>query len=159
MIAPESGLLFPRSGFVVAVRGRWAARSKMADLFEWIVLSRFGPRNEYLALQRTEVAAFSGEAPLHLRPRWTAVATLGEVSERSARTPSATFRLNHALPSQVLVAGDFVAARGYVRIYGTKPSLAIESAGRWLKPGPGSEFRLSGERVPWFGEFFDTDSM
>jgi hypothetical protein len=154
MVAPGSDLLFPRSGFVVAMQARWA-RSKSADPVEWIVVSRFGPLGEHLALHRTGIATVCGDPPLHLSPRQTAIGTLAVTSERAAGAPSATFRLNHAPPGQVLLTGDFMPARGYVRVYGTKPNLAIQAAGRWLTPGRGSEFRLSGKRVAWLGEYFE----
>jgi hypothetical protein len=154
MVAPESGTLFPSSGFVVAMQARWAG-SKMADPLEWIVVSRFGLQNEYLALHRTQIAASSGEPPLHLSPYQTAIATLAMTPDGSAGTSSATFRLSHVLPKQVLMTGDFMPARGYVRVYGAKPNLALQAAGRWLKPGRDSEFRLTGRRVPWLGEFFE----
>ena len=154
MLAPESDPSFPRSGFVLAMRARWA-NPKIADPFEWIVVSRFGPHGEILALHRTLIAASSGDVPLHLLPRQTALATLAATLDRASASPSATFRLDHTLPDKVLMTGDFIAARGYARVFGTAPDLAIQAAGRWLQPGRGSQFQLSARRVPWLGEFFD----
>ena len=46
----------------------------------------------------------------------------------------ATFRLAACCPTGITVAGDFVPAEGYVRLYGSGPGLRMRSEGRCLIP-------------------------
>jgi hypothetical protein len=151
MIAPQSNFLYPTIGFVVAMRARLLIPRARAR-FEWIIVSRSGQHGERLLISWTSLSASSEEPPLDLVTHQTALA-IGQGPLISSR--SMTFLLCQSLPEGVLVAGDFLPARGYVKLYGTRPNLRVQSVGRSLKPKLHPDWRTDAKRVMWFGEYFD----
>jgi hypothetical protein len=103
----------------------------------------------------TSLSASSGGAPLGLIPQQTALAI---ATDRSTGSTSMTFLLSPSLPDAVLVTGDFLPAQGYVKLYGTRPNLRVQSVGRCLNPKLHSDWRMDAKRVKWFGEYFDDGS-
>lgn len=149
MIAPGSKLL--PSGFVVAMRARLTI-PKAPDRFEWIIVSRSGHDGDRLFIGWTLLTASSGEAPIALVPRQTALA----IAEAGAKGPApTTFLLTPLLPEGLQVAGDFLPARGYVKVFGARPNLRLQSVGRCLRPELHADWRLDARRAAWFGEYFD----
>jgi hypothetical protein len=151
MIAPDSDFLQPTAGFVVAMRARLITPGAAAR-FEWIIVSRSGKDGELLLISWTSLSASSGKAPFLLVPQRTALAT---APGRLTGVVPATFLLTPLLPVGVLVAGVFLPARGYVKLFGTKPNLRVQSVGRGLHPNLQSGWRMDARRVEWFGEYFE----
>jgi hypothetical protein len=151
MIAPESDFLQPASGFVVAMRARLIV-PRAPVRFEWIVVSRWGNDGEHLLISWTSLSASSGKAPFRLAPHRTALAT---APDRSTGVAPVTFLLTPLLPEGVLVTGEFLPARGYVKLFGTRPNLRVQSVGRGLNPNLQSGWRMDARRVEWFGEYFE----
>jgi hypothetical protein len=149
MIAPESNLL--PLGFVVAMRARLVIQ-RAPDRLEWIIVSRSGQNGEHLLISWTLLPASSGEAPILLVPRQTAVA----VAQADAKRPvPTTFLLTTLLPKGLQVAGEFLPARGYVKVFGVRPHLRVQSVGRCLQPQLHADWRIDAKRAAWFGEYFD----
>lgn len=121
-------------------------------LFEWIVASRWGADGEYLSIGWTFLPAASGDAPIDLTPRR---ALLAVKQERAAAWAPATFVLVSALPDRMTVAGDFVPAEGYVRLYGTGSRLRVRSKGRSLDPDLRPAWRIEATRANWIGAFVE----
>ncbi|MDR3530747.1 MAG: hypothetical protein P4L90_09365 [Rhodopila sp.] len=123
--------------------------------FEWIIVSRFGRDGDHLSIAWTTLPARPGEAPIQLTPQQTALAVRRQGA--SARA-AATFQLIRSLPEGLTVAGDFVPAEGYVRLYGGGERLRLRSEGRCLKPGIRSDWHVSATRASWMGEFVESAS-
>jgi hypothetical protein len=151
MIAPESNFSQPISGFVVAMRARLIT-PRAPPRFEWIIVSRWGDDSDHLLIGWTSISASSGKPPVSLVPHRTALAT---APDRLTGSSPTTFLLNPLLPEGVLVAGEFLPARGYIKLFGTRPNLRVQSAGRTLNPNVQSGWRMDAQRVSWFGEYFE----
>ena len=67
----------------------------------------------------------------------------------------ATFRLAPSLPDQMTVAGVFVPAEGYVRLYGNGPTLRVRSKGQCLGPALRCAWHMEAARATWIGEFIE----
>src|SRR3954454_6277878 len=117
--------LSPPRSFVVAMRAKLLYAAPLPARFEWVIISRWGPNGEYLALGWTLLPAFADEVPVHLTPSQTSLAVLADIAVASI---SSTFQLASSVPGEVTVAGDFVPARGYVRI-GVKIALDLAEFG------------------------------
>jgi len=121
--------------------------------FKWVIISRWGPNGEYLALGWTLLPAFADEVPVHLTPSQTSLAVLADIAVASI---SSTFQLASSVPGEVTVAGDFVPARGYVRLFGTASDLRLVSRGQSLRPDLHPAWRIEAVYERWFGEFIET---
>jgi hypothetical protein len=120
-----------------------------------MIVSRWGADGNYLSLAWTSLPAESGEAPISLTPRRTALAV------RDTTSPTrgwATFLLIRSLPGRITVAGDFVSAEGYVRLYSNRTDLRLRSRGQCLDPSLGAAWDLEATRAPWIGEFIEAGS-
>ncbi len=120
--------------------------------FEWLIVSRWGDSGEHLSIGWTSQPAATTEAPIHLIPNKTSLAVLRR--EADAETP-VTFDLAPALPDQVTVAGDFVPAQGYVRLYGTGPKLRVRLKGQCLATAIRNMWHVEATRAAWLGEFIE----
>jgi hypothetical protein len=146
----------PRSrGFVVAMRAK-LINAYYPDRFEWVIVSRWGTEGEHLSIGWTHEPALAGEAPLHLSPNKTSLAVLPR--ETAAETP-ATFHLAPTLPNQITVAGDFLPAEGYVRLYGDGPNLRVRLKGQCLSCTVPSTWQIEATRAAWLGEFIEPGAM
>lgn len=138
-------------GFVVAMRARMVTGSALWR-HEWIIVSRWGLRGEHLTVALTGVVAEDGEAPVGLMPRQTALAVAdGEVVGAS----QVTFALAPSLPARITVAGEFLPAQGYVRLYGRRERPRIRTKARCLLPGTMPGWRMEAAREAWMGEFIE----
>jgi|SRR3984885_12125118 hypothetical protein len=140
-------------GFVVAMRAKLLNAPNPAR-FEWLIVSRWGNEGENLSIGWTSQPALSGEAPINLTPNKTSLAVLPP--ETAADTP-ATFRLAPSLPGQVMVAGEFVPAEGYVRLYGAGLSLRVRLKGLCLSCRVRSTWEVEASRAAWLGEFIEPE--
>jgi hypothetical protein len=138
-------------GFVVAMRAKLLGTPRLA-MYEWIIVSRWGNGGDHLSISWTSLPGRAGVAPIHLVPRHTAVAVRQDPFP--GRAP-ATFVLTAALPEGMTVAGDFLPARGYVRLYGSGTRLRVRSKGQSLKPDIRSAWRIVATRQAWIGEFIE----
>jgi hypothetical protein len=132
-------------------------RAKLMDAahtarFEWVIVSRWGPDGEHLSIGWTAQPALPGEAPIHLTPSKTSLAV--RPLEVAPGTP-ATFLLAPALPQDITVAGRFVAAEGYVRLYGSGVSLRVRLKGLCLSCPLRTTWQLEATREAWLGEFIE----
>lgn len=139
----------------MAMRAKLVYASPLPARLEWAIVSRWGPDGEHLALGWTSLPALQGEAPINLTVRQTSLAVLVDVG---ADTIPATFQLASSLPGDITVAGDFVPASGYVRLFGRDSDLRLESKGQSLRPDLRPSWRIEAIHEPWFGEFIETDS-
>jgi len=121
-------------------------------LYEWMIVSRWGIDGEYLSIAWTSMPARPGPAPVNVTPRQTAFAVR---RERPAAWAPPTFQLASALPDGTTVAGEFVPAEGYVRLYGAGTKLRVGSEGKCLKPGLRAAWNLDATRAAWIGEFIE----
>jgi hypothetical protein len=121
-------------------------------LSEWVIVSRWGTHGENLSIGWTALPASEGDAPIGLVPRQTAFAVR---RERSSMWTPATFRLAALLPDRVPVAGVFVPAQGYVRLYGSGSNLRLRSEGQGLQPGLRADWNIEAARAVWIGEFIE----
>jgi hypothetical protein len=147
--------LSPPLGFVVAMRAKFIYASPLPTQFEWAIVSRWGPGGGRLALGWTLLPALPGEAPIDITVRRTSLAVL---SDAGAESIPATFQLASSLPSKITVAGDFVPAKGYVRLLGRDSDLRLESKGQSLRPDLRSTWRIEAVHERWIGEFIEPDS-
>ncbi|MEA2791418.1 MAG: hypothetical protein QOG73_3824 [Acetobacteraceae bacterium] len=141
----------PCPGFVVAMRAKLIGASNPAR-HEWIIVSRWGPYGEYLSIAWTSRPAHLGTAPISLAPRQAALAVR---QERPAVLTPATFTLTSSLPEDISLAGDFVPAKGFVRLSGNGTRLRMHSEGQSLKPSLRSAWHVEATRARWIGEFFE----
>ena len=138
----------PRQGFVLAMRARLTMESR-DPWHEWMVVSRWGERGEFLAIGRTFVRAAPGQpAPIKLQPRETALAVLLPLPH----TARSTFLLMQSLPENLTVAGEFAPARGYAFL---RPSLQLDAEGHCVKKGIKAAIRCQATRVDWVGEYIE----
>jgi hypothetical protein len=144
----------PSIGFVVAMRTRLIGASQGAPN-EWIIVSRWGKHGENLSLGWTSQSAVHGDAPICLTPRQSAFAVR---QERAGASSPATFRLAALLPDRITVAGEFVPAKGYIRLYGSGPSLWLRSEGECLLADRRPAWHVEATRASWIGEFFEARS-
>jgi hypothetical protein len=140
-------------GFVVAMRAKLLNPPHPAR-FEWLIVSRWGTEGKNLSIGWTSQPALSGGAPINLTPNKTSLAVLPR--EIAADTP-ATFRLAPSLPGQITVAGDFVPAEGYVRLYGAGLSLRVQLKGLCLCCPVRSTWQVEASRAAWLGEFIEPE--
>ena len=138
-------------GFVVAMRAK-LVNAPNPTLFEWLIVSRWGTEGEHLSIGWTSQPALPGEAPMHLTPNKTSLATLPP--DMAAETP-ATFQLAPSLPDQISVAGEFVPAEGYARLFGTGPNLRVRLKGLCLSCPDRSTWQVEAIRAAWLGEFIE----
>lgn len=123
---------------------------------EWIVVARWGPAGEYLSLGRTSQAIVrAASAPIHLRPRETALA---ELLPRPDGAGPRTFLLSRDKPEAISVIGQFLPTDGCVRLLGSGTRLRLKAEGRCLTGPSGAAWRLDAVRVAWIGEFVEEDS-
>jgi hypothetical protein len=141
----------PSLGFVVAMRAR-LVDTGCPPRCEWMIVSRWGPYGENLSIGWTSLPAAGGDAPIGLTPRKTAFAVR---HERSSSWTPATFRLEPLAPERIMVAGDFVPAQGYVRLYGTGSNLRVQSVGECLQPNLRAGWHMEATRAIWIGEFIE----
>ena len=141
----------PCLGFVVAMRAKLVDATR-PSLYEWLIVSRWGTEGNYLSIAWTSLPARPGEAPIDLMPRQTALAIR---REQSAAWAPATFLLASSLPEGVTVAGDFVPAEGYVRLYGKGAKLRARSEGQCLRPELRAAWHVEATRARWIGEFIE----
>jgi hypothetical protein len=146
-------------GFVVAMRAKLIG---LAAPFpggpspcEWMIVSRWGMDGKYVSISWTSVPADPGEAPIHLKPRQSALA-IGD--DKSLPGDWANFLLAPSLPEGITVAGAFVPAEGYVRLCGNSLGLRMRSDGRCLIPDLRSAWHVNARRAPWIGDFIDARS-
>jgi hypothetical protein len=144
--------LFKRRGFVLAMRAKLVSAAPLPAQFEWLIVSRWGAEGEHLALGWTMVPALPGEPPTYLVPRRTSLARAAEMSVEGAR---AGFQLASSLAGEMAVVGDFVPAKGYVRLFGKGADLQMVSKGKSLRPDLHPSWQLQAAREPWFGEFIE----
>jgi hypothetical protein len=147
----KSGCTNKSNGFVVAMRAKLINTPHPAR-FEWVIVSRWGEAGERLSIGWTAAPALSGEAPINLTPNATSLAVCPP--ETAADTP-ATFHLAPSLPEQVTVAGSFVPAKGYVRLYGTGAKLRVQLKGLCLSCAVHSIWHVEAIRAAWLGEFIE----
>jgi hypothetical protein len=141
----------PSHGFVIAMRAK-PIGAHSAARHEWMIVSRWGTRAEYLSIAWTSRPAHLGTAPIGLAPRQTALAVR---QERTAAWTPATFTLASSLPGHIPVAGEFVPARGYIRLYGSATKIRMHSEGECLKPGLRAPWHVEATRARWIGEFIE----
>ena len=110
--------------------------------YEWIIVSRWGTHGEYVTIGWTSFPASDSVAPIQLTPYQTALAVR---EKRSANRTPATFRLAPSLPGQMRVAGTFVPAEGYVRLFGNGSTLGLQSEGQCLGPALRSAWHMGGK--------------
>lgn len=137
-------------GFVVAMRAKLVAATRPSQ-FEWIIVSRWGTAGEYLSIAWTSLRANRGEAPIDLTPRQ---AVLAVRREQSKKWSPATFLLATSLPDEITVAGDFMPAEGYARLYGKDAGLRLRSEG-WSAAPEQRAWHVEATRQPWIGEFIE----
>src|SRR4051794_27791879 len=106
--------LFRRRGFVLAMHAKFLFAAPLPAQFEWVIVSRWGTEGEFLALGWTLLPAVPGTSPTHLIPRRTSLARAAGADETGIR---ANFELTSS-PDDIAVVGDFVPAKGYVRLFG-----------------------------------------
>src|ERR1700761_3752474 len=148
-------LCCPRScGFVVAMRAK-LINALYPERFEWVIVSRWGNDGDHLSIGWTEEPALLGEAPLHLTPNKTSLAVLPP--ETATATPT-TFQLAPRLPNRVTVAGEFLPAEGYVRLYGAGMSLRVRVKGQALSCAVPSTWEVEATRAAWLGEFIEPEA-
>lgn len=138
-------------GFVVAMRAR-LVDDVSPFRREWVIVSRWGADGMYLSVGWTMMPAVPGEAPIHLRPRQTAVAV--QRSDPFARAP-VVFEFVAALPPGLTAAGDFIPAEGHVQLYGSRERLRVRSRGQCLRPELRAAWRFEANRAVWIGEFIE----
>ena len=138
-------------GFVVAMRAKLIAES-YPETQEWLIVSRWGTGGEHLSMAWTALTAVAGDAPIGLMPRQTALAIQDGGACSGLRT---TFRLASALPDRLSVAGAFVPAQGYIRLYGEGPRLHIRSEGTCTRSGIRDPWHIEADRASWIGEFVE----
>jgi hypothetical protein len=144
----------PRHGFVVAMQAKLTT-AKGPPWFEWIIVSRWGVAGERLSVSRTKVRAVPGKpAPIHLMPRQTALAGLLRLPPVSG-AGWATFLFFRRQPGAVSVAGDFVPAEGYVRLYGRGAALRLHAEGCCSAGAARSTWRVEAVRGSWIGDFIE----
>jgi hypothetical protein len=144
--------LIRRRGFVLAMHAKLISAAPLPAQFEWVIVSRWGAEGEYLALGWTMMPALSGESPTQLVPRRTSLACAAGPGEMGDR---ASFELASSL-GEITVAGDFVPAKGYVRLFSKGSNLQMISKGKSLRPDLHPSWQLQGVRKPWFGEFIES---
>jgi hypothetical protein len=143
----------PPTGFVVAMRAKLLYVAPLPARFEWVIVSRWGPSGDHLALGWTLLPALPNEVPVNLIARQTSLAVLTDIGSTDVAT---SFQLAPSLPDDTTVAGDFVPAKGYVRLFGNAPSLRLVSKGQSLRPDLRPTWRIEAAHEPWFGEFIET---
>jgi hypothetical protein len=142
-------------GFVVAMRAKLVGAS-LASLYEWMIVSRWGTDGEYLSIAWTSMPARPGPAPFNLTPRQTAY---GVRRERPSAWVPPTFQLAAWLPGDLPMAGEFVPAEGFVRLYGAGNKLRIRSEGKCVKPNLRLPWNVDATRAAWIGEFVETKDV
>jgi hypothetical protein len=142
-------------GFVVAMRAK-LINAYYPDRFEWVIVSRWGTEGEHLSIGWTHEPALAGEAPLHLSPNQTSLAVLPR--ETAAETP-AVFQLAPTRPNEITVAGEFLPAEGYVRLYGAGLSLRVRVKGQCLSCTVPSTWQIEATRAAWLGEFIEPGAV
>jgi hypothetical protein len=145
-------LLFRRRGFVLAMHAKLISAAPLPARFEWVIISRWGAEGENLALGWTMLPALPGEPPTHLIPRRTSLARAVGSDYSGVR---ASFELASSL-GEITVAGDFVPAKGYVRLFSKGSDLEMISKGKSLRPDLHPSWQLQATRKPWFGEFIES---
>ncbi len=143
--------LFRRRGFVLAMHAKFVSATPLPTRFEWVIVSRWGTEGEHLALGWTMLPAQAGDPPTHLFPRRTSLARAASPLETDTRT---TFELTPSA-GDIAVVGDFVPAKGYVRLFGNGLDLQMVSKGKSLRPDLHPSWQVQGVREPWFGEFIE----
>jgi hypothetical protein len=144
-----------RRGFVLAMRARYISAAPLAAQFEWVILSRWGAEGEFLALGWTMLPALPNEPPIHLAPCRTSLARAVGPGEADAR---ARFELLSSL-GQTTIAGDFVPAKGYIRLFGQGAELHMVSKGKSLRPDLHPSWQIQATREAWFGEFIEPGNV
>lgn len=145
---PEPG---SNNGFVVAMRAKLIGPVRRLP-YEWMIVSRWGKHGENLSIGWTMLPALCGDAPIGLTPRQSAFAVR---QERSSGWTPATFRLTPVLHPNITMAGDFIPAEGYVRLYGSGPTLRVRSEARCLRPDLHPGWHVEAERAVWIGEYIE----
>jgi hypothetical protein len=144
--------LFRRRGFVLAMRAKLISAAPLPAQFEWVIVSRWGSEGEHLALGWTMLPALPGEPPIQLVPCRTSLAHAVNPHEAGIRT---SFELASS-PGENTVAGDFVPAKGHVRLFGEGSDLQMVSKGKSLRPDLHPSWQLQAVREHWFGEFIES---
>ncbi len=144
--------LFGRRGFVLAMHAKLVSAAPLPAQFEWVIVSRWGIEGEHLALGWTTLPALPGEPPIHLIPRRT---SLARAARRNEGDTGVSFELASSL-GEITVAGEFVPAKGYVRLAGKGWDLQMVSKGKSLCPDLHPSWQLQAARRPWFGEFIES---
>jgi hypothetical protein len=142
--------LLRRRGFVLAMHAKLVSAAPLPARFEWVIVSRWGAEGEHLALGWTMLPALAGDPPTELIPRRTSLARAADLDEVGIR-----FELVNSLGG-IAVAGDFVPAKGYVRLFGKGSDLQMVSKGKSLRPDLHPSWQLQAARKPWFGEFLES---
>jgi hypothetical protein len=157
-------------GFVVAMAAdiEFAAQTDQSTpglrTAEFLIVSRWGARGEYLTVSRTGVkvgGAFM--APIGLTPRLT---WFGLMLSEGREEEASLFLLLPELPNQLVVAGTFVPAEGHARLRGDASSLRLQAERRnaelpapergALRPAPvAMAWRVEATRRFWIGEFVE----
>jgi hypothetical protein len=141
----------PNIGFVVAMRARLIG-GLPGSPHEWIIVSRWGKHGEHLSLGWTGQPAVHTDAPICLTPRQSTFA-VGHACSTDASP--VTFQLAVLLPDRITMAGEFVPAKGYVRLYGSGSNLRLHSEGECLPPAPRPAWHAEASRANWIGEFIE----
>lgn len=142
---------------------------------EWIIVSVWGGKSEYLSLSRTGTpVATEGDAPPGLQPQATYLGILLTSVTDNTGTVS-EYLLTRNLPEEVPVGGVFHPSDGYVRVHRDGDAITVTGGGRYAHvsgtwrgqpvirdmphPPPGSadarSWRLRAERRAWIGEYSD----
>jgi len=160
-------------GFVVAMAAdiEFAAQTVQSTsglrTAEFLIVSRWGARGEYLTVSRTGVkvgGAFM--APIGLTPRLT---WFGLMLSEGGEDEASLFLLLPQLPNELVVAGTFVPAEGYACLRSDGSSLRLRAEGRNADllmparraggaPRPASvamAWRVEAIRRFWIGEFVE----
>src|SRR6266542_2932554 len=150
MALPDRSLL--PLGFVIALRGTIVGRSGVPR-HEWLIASRWGPAGSCLAVSRTLASAGAAPtAPLHLVPRWSAVALL---DVRIAPSSTACFVFLDRCPAGLVLTGRFAPTRGRVRVEADGQSIRMQGNVDCVLRKSRENFQFDGARVVWVGDFIE----
>jgi hypothetical protein len=139
-------------GFVMAMRAELTC-SEYPPWHEWIIVSRWGGKGEYLSLSRTRASApAASSAPIDLAP-WQTL--LARMPRPPANRSSATFVLSARRPRRFNVAGEFAPAQGHVQLSCRGTRISLRAEGRWLARTLRPGWRAEAVHEPWVGEFIE----
>jgi hypothetical protein len=142
----------PPLGFVIAVRATIVGRSG-ASHKEWLIASRWGHAGSYLSVARTLVrAGMAATAPMHLAPRWSALAVL---DAHAAVSTGPCFAFTARPPDGVRLAGRFAPSVGSVLVEGRPEAIRLRGDAHCLGYRSQRDFQFDGVRVAWVGEFIE----